>query len=115
MDILNQFDGKINGTLDTFDRIIINGYIQPLHSFRLFLYYLIQKNILLKDFDSFARTQTDTLCCHIENYIRQQGCTLAYLNPARLIKGNLPDRFMKAILTELGWSAPSPLWSPVKP
>ena len=45
MDILKQFGGKINGTLETFDRIIINGYIQPLHSFRLFLYYLIQKNI----------------------------------------------------------------------
>ncbi len=25
MDILKQFDGKINGTLETFDRIIING------------------------------------------------------------------------------------------
>lgn len=25
MDILNQFHGKINGALETFDRIIING------------------------------------------------------------------------------------------
>lgn len=25
MDILKQFGGKINGTLETFDRIIING------------------------------------------------------------------------------------------
>ena len=48
MDILKQFEGKINGTLETFDRIIINGYLQQLHSFRLFLYYLIQKKILLK-------------------------------------------------------------------
>ena len=61
MDILKQFDGKINGTLETFDRLIINGY---LHSFRLFLYYLIQKNVLFKDFDSFAKKQTDTLCSH---------------------------------------------------
>ena len=41
MDILKQFDGKINGTLETFDRVIINGYIQPLQNYRLFLYYLI--------------------------------------------------------------------------
>ncbi len=57
MDILKQFDGKINGTLETFDRLIINGYLQHLHSFRLFLYYLIQKNVLLKDFDSFAKSR----------------------------------------------------------
>ena len=89
MDILKQFAGKINGTLETFDRVIINGYIQPLHSFRLFLYYLIQKNVLLKDFDSFARLQTDTLCDHIENYIRGQGCTLTYLNSGQADKGGI--------------------------
>ena len=49
MDILKQFDGKINGTLETFDRVIINGYIQPLQNYRLFLYYLIQKNVLKRD------------------------------------------------------------------
>ena len=76
MDILKQFEGKINGTLETFDRIIINGYLQRLHSFRLFLYYLIQKEVLLKDFNSFAVQQTDILCNHIETYIRGQGCTL---------------------------------------
>lgn len=79
MDILNQFEGKISGTLETFDRVIINGYIQCLHSFRLFLYYLIQKNVLLKDFDAFAKSQTDSLCSHIESYINEQGCPLTYL------------------------------------
>ena len=37
MDILKQFNGKINGTLENFDRIIIHGYIRSVHSFRLFL------------------------------------------------------------------------------
>ncbi len=92
MDILKQFDGKINGTLETFDRLIINGYLQHLHSFRLFLYYLIQKNVLLKDFDSFAKKQTDTLCSHMEAYIRDQGCPLEYLNSGQIDKGNLARR-----------------------
>lgn len=87
MDILKQFEGKINGTLETFDRIIINGYLQQLHSFRLFLYYLIQKKILLKDFNSFATQQTDILCNHIETYIQEQGCTLTYLNSGQTDKG----------------------------
>ena len=89
MDILKRFDGKINGVLETFDRIIINGYIQPFHNFRLFLYYLIQKNVLLKDFDSFARQQTDTLCSHIETYIRDNDSTLTYLNSGQIDKGEL--------------------------
>ena len=117
MDILKQFAGKINGTLETFDRVIINGYIQPLHSFRLFLYYLIQKNVLLKDFDSFARRQTDNLCDHIENYIRGQGCTLTCLNSSQADKGWLarqvyqqsPDR------TGQGLSVPFLLWNPAGP
>ncbi len=70
MDILKQFAGKINGTLETFDRVIINGYLQPLHSFQLFLYYLIQNNVLLKDFQSFATQQTATLCHFVESYIQ---------------------------------------------
>lgn len=89
MDILKQLDGKINGTLETFDRVIINGYLQHLHNFRLFLYYLIQKNILLKDFDSFAKKQTDTLCSHIESYIQDQGSSLEYLNSGQIDKGEL--------------------------
>ena len=89
MNILKQFEGKINGTLETFDRVIINGYIQCLHSFRLFLYYLIQKNVLLKDFDTFARGQTDSLCSHIEAYIKEQGCTLTYLTSGQDDKGAL--------------------------
>ncbi len=47
MDILKRFDGKINGTLETFDRLIINGYLRQFHSFRLFLYYLINVNNLI--------------------------------------------------------------------
>ncbi len=92
MDILKQLEGKINGALETFDRVIINGYIQPLHSFRLFLFYLIQKNVLLKDFDSFARRQTDPLCPHIESYIKEQGCSLTYLASGQDDKGGLARR-----------------------
>lgn len=79
MDILKQFEGKINGTLETFDRIIIDGYLQQLHSFRLFLYYLIQKHVLLKDFQSIASQQTAALCNHIESYIQEQGCEFSSL------------------------------------
>ena len=48
MDILKQFEEKINGTLETFDRIIINGYFQQLHSFRLFLIISFRKRFCSK-------------------------------------------------------------------
>ncbi len=89
MDILKQFEGKINGALETFDRLIINGYLRQLHSFRLFLYYLIQNNVLLKDFQSFASQQTAALCNHIESYIQGQGCPLTYLSSGQTDKSEL--------------------------
>ena len=92
MDILNRFNGKINGVLETFDRVIINGYIQPFQNPRLFLYYLIQKDILLKDFDSFAKQQTDTLCSHIESFVRENNCPLMYLNSGQIDKGESARR-----------------------
>lgn len=102
MDILKQFDGKINGTLETFDRVIINGYIQPLQYYRLFLYYLIQKNVLLKDFDSFAKQQTDTLCSHIDSYIQENNAPLTYLTSGLTDKGELARQFFRDCPGKIG-------------
>ena len=59
MNIIEQNKEKINGILETFDRIfdrtIINGYILQLCNYRQFLYYLIQNNIKLKDFDRYEK------------------------------------------------------------
>lgn len=52
MNIIEQMKDEINGILETFDRMIINGYILQLNNYRQFLYYLIQKNVKLKDFNS---------------------------------------------------------------
>ena len=61
MNIIEQNKEKINGILSTFDRMIVNGYILPLQNPRLFLFYLIQNDIQLKDFSSFAEKQTAEL------------------------------------------------------
>ena len=45
MDIIQKNKEKINGVLETFDRMIINGYILQLCNYRQFLYYLIQSNV----------------------------------------------------------------------
>ena len=89
MNILEQNKEKINGILETFDRMIINGYILQLCNYRQFLYYLIQNNIKLKDFDKFALSQTEALCNHIDNYIKDNNCETIYLNSGKIDKNEI--------------------------
>ena len=91
MNIIEQNKEKINGILETFDRMIINGYILQLCNYRQFLYYLIQNNIKLKDFDKFALQQTESLCNHIDNYIKENNCKTIYLNSGKISKSEIVE------------------------
>ena len=89
MDIIQKNNEKINGVLETFDRMIINGYILQLCNYRQFLYYLIQNNVKLKDFDQFALSQTKLLCNHIDDYVKNNNCTTIYLNSGKIDKNEI--------------------------
>ena len=86
MNIIKQNEEKINGILETFDRMIINGYILQLCNYRQFLFYLIKNNVKLKDFSSFANSQTESLCNHIDNYIKDNQCETIYLKSNKFDK-----------------------------
>ena len=47
MNIIEQNKEKINGILETFDRMIINGYSLNLCNYRHFLYYFIAYFLIL--------------------------------------------------------------------
>ena len=79
MNIIEQKQDRIYGTLSTFDRVIIHGYLISFQNPRLMLYYLIQKKVKLVDFSKFAEQQTNTLCTHIENLIKKEGIELEFL------------------------------------
>ena len=89
MNIIKQNKQKINGILETFDRMIINGYILQLCNYRQFLYYLIQNNIKLKDFDKFALSQTESLCNHIDEFIKNNNCETIYLKSGNIDKNEI--------------------------
>lgn len=89
MNIIEQNKGKVNGILETFDRMIINGYLLNLCNYRHFLYYLIKNNIKLVDFDKFALKETETLCNHIDNYIKENGVKNIYLNSGKINKNEI--------------------------
>ena len=73
--------------------MIINGYLLNLCNYRQFLYYLIQNNIKLKDFDKFALTQTESLCNNIESYVKKNNAEIHYLNSGKINK----DEFVQNI------------------
>ena len=89
MNIIEQNKEKINGILETFDRMIINGYLLNLCNYRQFLYYLIQNDVKLKDFNKFANEQTTSLCNHIDNYIKSNNVELKYLNSGKIDKDEI--------------------------
>lgn len=89
MNILEQNKEKINGILETFDRMIINGYLLNLCNYRQFLFYLIQNDIKLKDFDKFALEQTSLLCNHIDSYIKENNIETIYLNSGKIDKNEI--------------------------
>ena len=89
MNIIEQNKEKINGVLETFDRMIINGYFLNLCNYRHFLYYLIQNDVKLVDFDKFALEQTNKLCNHIDNYINENNIQTIYLNSGKIDKNEI--------------------------
>lgn len=89
MNILEQNHNKINGVLEFFDRMIINGYLLCFQNYCHFLYYLIQKNVKLVDFKPFALQQTNALCFHIDEYIKQLGISIQYLNSSKMNKDEI--------------------------
>ena len=89
MNIIEQNQEKINGILSTFDRVIINGYLLNLCNYRQFLYYLIQSKVKLKEFDTFATSQTNSLCNHIDEYIKSNNCETIHLNSGKIDKNEI--------------------------
>lgn len=89
MNIIEQNKEKINGILETFDRMIINGYLLNLCNYRQFLFYLIQNNIKLVDVDKFALKETQDLCNHIDNYIKENNIETIYLNSGKIDKNEI--------------------------
>lgn len=102
MNIIEQNKEKINGTLETFDRMIVNGYLSNLCNYRQFLYYLIQNNIKLKDFDRFALDQTESLVNNIENYVKNNNAEIIHLNSSKIDKDEIAKNIFKENSSKTG-------------
>jgi hypothetical protein len=86
MNILDQYQGKINGVFSFFDRMIFKGYIIQFYSTSGKKHFLSHNNILLKDFASYAHNITQQLCDYIQHYTIEQNRSVIYLASPKVSK-----------------------------
>ena len=82
--ILEQYNGKINGVFSFFDRMILTGYIRSF--FNAMLYFLSEENILLKDYGDYAQKVTADIKQHVSHYTESLSRPLVYLNSPKISK-----------------------------
>lgn len=99
---LQRFKNKIKGTLRGFDRIIFKGYLQGLLHANGAMNFLQSKNILNKDFKSWAIEQSATLVHAAETFaLEASGRPITYLNSCHLRKEEIAHQRQQ----ELGLSS----------
>ena len=81
--ILEQYNDKIKGTFSFFDRIIINGYINPLMNEYSRTGALYQLGILYKNYKDYFSNVTDSIKKGIEEGAAESGCPVIYLQSAK--------------------------------
>lgn len=89
MNIIEKYNEKIKGVLTGFDRIIINGHSRQLNNCRQFLYYMIQNNCNLVDFNKFAEEHTSFLCTHIEKIVKEQNRPIEFIMSSKVSKDEI--------------------------
>ena len=89
MNIIEKYSEKIKGILTGFDRIIINGYSRQLNNCRQFLYYLIQNNCNLVDFNKFAEEHTSSLYTNIEKLVKEQNRPTEFIMSSKVNKDEI--------------------------
>lgn len=89
MNIIEKYNDKIKGILTGFDRIIINGYSRQLNNCRQFLFYMIQNDCKLVDFNTFAEEHTKSLCNHIDSLAKEQNRPTEFIMSSKVNKDEI--------------------------
>ena len=66
------------------------------------MYYLIQNNVQLKDFKEFALTQTEYLCNHIEEYVKENNIEIKYLSTSKISKDVIAKKEFDKNINKVG-------------
>lgn len=97
-----KYNDKIKGILTCFDRIIINGYSRQLNNCRQFLYYMIQNNCNLVDFNKFVEEHTKSLCEHIDKLVSDQSRPTEFIISSKISKDEIARKLFNESPVEEG-------------
>lgn len=86
MIIIEKYKDKINGTLSTFDRIILKGHIRQFFSPSGKKHFLSQESLLYTDFGNYALQVTGKIKEHAINMANELKRPYIYLNSPRISK-----------------------------
>lgn len=86
MNILPNYQDKINGVLSTFDRMIFKGHLGSLYRAGNMSYFLNKERILMKDFPAYAEKCTETIKNHAKEFAAKNGRPHVYLESPRISK-----------------------------
>ena len=92
--ILEQYGDKIKGTFSFFDRMIINGYLNPLMNEHSRAGALYQLDVLYKDYKAYFSHVTESIKTCIENSAAELGCPVIYLSSAKKRKEDIAKSFL---------------------
>jgi hypothetical protein len=95
-DFIQSNSEKIEGVLQSFDRIIIKGYLKLFYHGNNFYYFLSQENVKLKDYKSYVLKVTDQIKKHVQEIITKTDCYSEYLNTTKIKK----EKVVKEILSK---------------
>lgn len=84
--ILSKYQDKVNGSLSTFDRMILKGHIRQFFSPSGKKHYLSQENILYTDFSQHAQKVTTDIKEHAKKMAEEMNRPYIYLNSPKISK-----------------------------
>ncbi len=84
--ILNKYKDKVNGSLATFDRMILKGHIRQFFSPSGKKHFLSQENLKYIDFSEYAQKVTATIKEHAQSMAEEFNRPYIYLNSPKTSK-----------------------------
>lgn len=94
--ILDQYNDKIKGKFSFFDRMIINGYINPLMNEHSRAGALYQLGVLYKNYKDYFSDVTDAIIKKIEGDAAEWNRPVIYLQSAKKHKEDIAKTFLNS-------------------
>jgi hypothetical protein len=95
MSIIELFEDKINGVFNTFDRMIIKGFLRPFFYQNGRMFYLSKENVLLKDFGKYAEKITEDITNNSKRLAAETNRPHIYLNSSKKSKEEIAKKVLK--------------------